>query len=554
MCGIAGIFKWYEPLTFEDLTAVQRMLEAQVHRGPDSEGIFIAGAGSQEFAGRIPQAFSLLPPASSSSVVLGHRRLAIIDLSQAGRQPIANEDGAIWVTYNGEIYNFPELREELITQGHVFRSRTDSEVLVHGYEEWGIDKLLSRLRGMFAFALYDASFRGSTGTNDSGSARLILARDRFGIKPLYYCLLSNGGIAFASEVKALRRSGVVSHERDAEALTGFLLFGSVPSPLTILKDVRCLLPGHYLVAQNGDTTLHRHWNLPTFHACQNGENRGTADLHSILKDAVTRHLVSEVPLGIFLSGGIDSAGLVALTSRATHSACKTLTMSFVEKAWSEAQQARQIAEHFSTEYAEVLVRGDDFIRELPEILTAMDQPTTDGVNTYFVAKAARQAGLTVILSGLGGDEVFWGYRHYRWLAQRYLQLLTQLPSVLRNALVSCLSAYGRLRGQERWKRFTYLKGPFSEAGFYLVVRGFFAPDQVEQLLGFDSSTPEATVEKALRCSPFLTILTGQMRSIFTLLRYNAICTINSYAIRILSAWPTRLRCECRTSTIWLLRQ
>ena len=398
MCGIAGILKLNGPTTPGDTTAVQRMVDAQVHRGPDDSGIY-----------------------RDRQVVLGHRRLSIIDLSPAGRQPMTNEDGTVWITYNGEIYNYRELRDELIAAGYCFTSRTDTEVIIHGYEKWGIEGLLERLRGMFAFALYDAR-----------SSRLMLARDRLGIKPRYYWASADGEVvAFASEVKALLRSGLVPNETDREALIGFLLFGSVPSPLTTVKGIRCLPPGHYQAVDHRGSALQRYWDVEYASGDEPTRNAATiaADVHARLEDSVARHLVSDVPLGIFLSGGVDSA---ALASRAERSTLRTLTVVFEEKDFSEAEQARQIAEQFHTEHREVLVTGADFMRELPGIFAAMDQPTNDGVNTYFVSKAAREAGLTVVLSGLGGDEVFWGYRHYRWIAgyKNLVRRLSALPSFM----------------------------------------------------------------------------------------------------------------------------
>jgi asparagine synthase (glutamine-hydrolysing) len=482
MCGIAGIFQLHGLTTPEEVGAVRRMMAAQVHRGPDADGVHY-----------------------DRQVVLGHRRLAIIDLSSAARQPMSNEDATVWIAYNGEIYNHRELRSELITRGHIFTSQTDTEVIIHGYEEWGIEGLLERLRGMFAFALYDARPIGASGvspkdpTTDLTNSRLILARDRFGIKPLYYQPSSGDVVVFASEVKALLRSGRVSNEPELDALSGFLLLGSVPSPLTTVQGVRCLPPGHFLVVDHRGMALHRYWDVgfaPGDEHLSNGETV-TAALRARLEDTVARHLVSDVPLGIFLSGGVDSAALTALASRAEHSALRTLTVVFEEKEFSEAQQARQMAARFRAEHREVLVTSADFMRELPRIFAAMDQPTNDGVNTYFVSKAARQSGLTVVLSGLGGDEVFWGYRHYHWLAGRNspVQWVYQLPSFMRQALVQSAAAYGRFRGQERWMRFASLGRPGPCEGLYSLIRGFFAPQQVAQLLGLDRSELHQSIAK-----------------------------------------------------------
>jgi hypothetical protein len=349
------------------------MADSQVHRGPDGAGMF-----------------------QDRQAVLGHRRLAIIDLSAAGHQPMSNEDGSVWISFNGEIYNFGDLRAELVGR-HCFRSSTDTEVLLHGYEQWGIEGLLERLRGMFALALWEP-----------GTRRLTLARDRLGIKPLYYHN-ANGSVAFASEVRALLRSGIVSDEADPEALSQFLLFGSVPSPLTTAKAVRCLPPGHYAVATDRGVDLRKYWELGYPDTRCPAPDAGKGELEELrarLERSVREHLISDVPLGVFLSGGVDSAAIVALASRVRKDQrLTTLTVAFGEKGFDESQDALRIAHRFNTHHHELLVTSEDFAQEMPAFLAGMDQPTNDGVNTWFVSKAARQCGLTVVLSGLGGDEI-----------------------------------------------------------------------------------------------------------------------------------------------------
>jgi asparagine synthase (glutamine-hydrolysing) len=461
MCGIAGIFRLEGTVGADDRAAVERMTGAQRHRGPDDCGLY-----------------------HDERAALGHRRLSIIDVSTAGHQPMANETKDVWVIYNGEIYNFQELRRELASAGHNFQSHSDTEVLIHGYEEWGEDGLLRRLRGMFTFAIYDAA-----------RSRLVLARDRLGIKPLYYFVEPKSeGIAFASEVKALLASGMISNQTNREALAGFLLFGSIPAPSTVVQGVQCLLPGHYLVAEPTGVRTKRYWDFDF--AASNPA--AAAQLGGVLRDAVERHLVSDVPLGIFLSAGVDSSGLVAL-ARPCQERLKTLTISFAEQEFDEAALARQVAERFKTEHHELRVSGADFVREFPKILAAMDQPTNDGVNTYFVAKLAREAGLTVVLSGLGGDELFWGYSHYRWMARnrRVMRMFAQAPRVMRNAMVGGAAAYGRVRGKEAWMRLNGLGAGMSAEGLYLALRGFFAPEQVQRLLGAGQSEMEQLLSENL---------------------------------------------------------
>lgn len=458
------MFRRWAGVSEEDIRAVERAVLAQQHRGPDDSGLF-----------------------HDDRTVLGHRRLSIIDLSPLGHQPMSNGDGTVWITYNGEIYNFAELRTELCSRGHRFRSHTDSEVLIHGYQEWGIEGLPERLAGMFAFALYDTR---------TGACHLV--RDRFGIKPLYYHLSpSLDVLVWASEVKALTRSGLVPARRDAEATAGFLLLGSVPSPLTFTRDVRCLLPGHCLTLTRDGVSVRKYWDLVS-----SGDGPAQEQLQSLLEDSVSSHLVSDVPVGIFLSGGVDSAGLVALASRSS-AQLTTLTVVFDEEEFSEAAPARRVAERFGTDHRQLRVTSQDFVSAVPELLAAMDQPTNDGVNTYFVSRAARQAGLTVVLSGLGGDEVFWGYKYYRWLVKfgSALRRFSNLPSGLRKVLLRTASTCGRSVSSDRWERLSFLEDRMSDGSLYAAMRGFFAPQQVCRLLGLSSSEVAEVAERHLSVQP-----------------------------------------------------
>jgi len=457
MCGIAGVIRAAISAP-GDSEAVVRMLAAQLHRGPDGHGLH-----------------------EGSRAVLGHRRLSIIDLSSDGRQPMSNEDGSIHATFNGEIYNFRDLRSELLTFGHCFRSQTDTEVLLHGYEQWGIAGLLKRLRGMFAFALYDIR-RG-----------LIVARDRLGIKPLYYHAEAEF-IVFASEVKALLRSGLVDQQRDRKALTGFLIAGAIPAPLTFIKGVSCLPAGHWAEWQDGTLKTRKYWDLE----CPPREYApfDPGELRSTLEDAVRRHMIGDVPLGVFLSGGVDSAGLVAMASRIRReqgASLNTLTVVFDEKEYNEASPAAEIARHFETVHKEIRVTGGDFQRELPAFMASMDQPTNDGVNSWFVSQAARAAGLTVVLSGLGGDEVFWGYKHYKRL--RFGHWAAACPDFLRRGAARGAFQWGRLRGRDNWMRTAWLGSAASSERVYLTMRGFFAPERIARLMDMNSSEVDAAVEE-----------------------------------------------------------
>ena len=473
MCGIAGIFTLERPTTAEDVAAVKRMMAAQVHRGPDGEGL-----------------------SQATHAVLGHRRLSIIDLSDAGRQPMSNEDGTVWVTYNGEVYNFAQLRDGLSHDGHDFRSRTDTEVLVHGYEEWGIEGLLARLRGMFAFAIYDS--RASR-----PSPCLFLAKDRFGIKPLYYGYQPGEQVVFASEVRAIIKSGLVKDEQNEEALVRFLQLGSVPVPLTTVKGIQALPAAHYAVITEQGLRMKQYWDLvqvgseraagqrpPTF-------EEATRATSALLEEAVKLHLISDVPLGVFLSGGLDSSALVAVASRFRQQPLTTVSIVFEEPQYSEARYSRMVAQQYGTDHHERLLRGTDFIDSLPKVLEAMDQPTVDGVNTYLVSKAAKEAGLTVVLSGTGGDEVFLGYSHFKkaGLMEEPWRLFRRLPNVVRRSLLNGVNVAGALAGMHGLEKLEYLKGTSTE-NVYLLFRGLFALRQVQNLLGLDDKELDRLVPEA----------------------------------------------------------
>jgi asparagine synthase (glutamine-hydrolysing) len=394
MCGICGVIGLDSKADGE--AVVRRMLAAIIHRGPDEEGI-------------------LLKP----RVAAGVRRLSIIDLP-GGSQPVWNETGTIAVVFNGEIYNFRELREELEGRKHKFRSKSDTEVIVHAYEEWGED-FVNRLRGMFSFAAVELP-EGRGGR----PARIFIARDRVGIKPLYYAKVG-GAFLFASEVRALLASGCVPPRLSNEALATYLLFGSVSEPTTMVEGVFSLPPGHCITILAGDpieaSEPKPYWDVARVLgrqaeagiASKSSQVPGVSPVlrvRSLLEDAVRSHLIADVPVGVFLSSGIDSTAIAALATviqREIH----TFTVSFPDTEFSEATIARRTAERLGTEHREVVISGDEMVTRLDEAVMALDQPSMDGINTYFVSWAARQAGLKVALSGLGSDELFGGYTSFR---------------------------------------------------------------------------------------------------------------------------------------------
>lgn len=446
MCGIGGLYRFGAPIREGEHHALTRMLRGLEHRGPDGEG-------------RLDR----------DGVLLGHRRLSVIDLSEKGRQPLTNETDDVAVVYNGEIYNFQTLRSELRAKGHAFKSRTDAEVLVHGYEVWGFEGLLSRLRGMFAFALADFRERRER-------PRLYLARDRFGIKPLYYAYSpAEGRLVFASELSALARSGLVAVSPCEEALAAYLAVGSVPHPFTALEGIDTLPAGHYWEIGSAEGPK-RYWEFPLFETDPDAES----EIPRLLIEAVRSHLVSDVPLGVFLSGGIDSASLVALASRArerererehdTVMPLTTLSVVFDEPELDERAYARAVAERFCTDHREVTIDRTAFERTLPDFWNAMDQPSVDGVNAFVVSKAARDAGLTVVLSGLGGDEVFLGYPLHKSLArlEPYLPWMHRTPEPLFEIARRVLRAPPKAESLNR-------------GGAYWAFRGLFTPHEIEAL-------------------------------------------------------------------------
>src|SRR5579872_205858 len=388
MCGICGVIGIEHTEQAEAIT--RRMMEAIRHRGPDDDGLILA-----------------------PSVALGIRRLSIIDLS-GGHQPVFNEAGNVAIVFNGEIYNFRQLRGALETRGHVFRTHSDTEVIVHAYEEWGED-CLRELRGMFAFAIWDAREAATSG-DAAPQARIFLARDRLGIKPLYYSL-ANGAFYFASEVRALMASGRIAPRVSPSSLEAYLLFGSVAEPTTIVEGVFSLPPGHFITLRAGAPTAavqpRRYWDFSTA-ALQTDStqpknfNDAAIQLRSLLEETVRDHMIADVPLGVFLSSGLDSTALVALGSR-IQSDLHTFTVVFPEQRYSESKISRETAKRFKTDHQEVMLAPDTLVAQLDDAVKSLDQPTMDGLNTYFVSRAARQSGLKVALSGLGSDEIFGGY-------------------------------------------------------------------------------------------------------------------------------------------------
>ena len=403
MCGIVG--KLYQqqdrPVEGEALVA---MCETLVHRGPDDEGFYLNG-----------------------NVGLAMRRLAIIDLD-TGRQPVHNEDRTIWTVYNGEIYNFPDLKRDLEASGHRFYTPSDTEVIVLLYEEYGLD-FVRYLNGMFAIGLWDETRR-----------RLVLARDRLGIKPLFYSHLPDR-LLFGSEIKAILADGL-QPTTDLDALSHYLSLLYIPAPYTIYREIRKLEAGHVLVWQGGQMTIRRYWDLSLVQPSAVDHRRSAdlrAELLELLTDVVRCHLISDVPLGVFLSGGLDSSTIVALMRRVHNGHIKTFSIGFHEPSYDELPDARLIAERFETEHTELTVTPD--VAELvPKLACYFDEPFADSsaIPTYYLSQLARR-NMTVALGGDGGDEVFAGYITYQ--ADKLARLYDTLPGFLTRRLLPALARH-----------------------------------------------------------------------------------------------------------------
>ncbi len=442
------------------------MAATMQYRGPDGEG----------FLANDPRAPGL---------ALAMRRLSIIDLP-GGQQPIWNEARDVAVVFNGELYNYRELRERLTRLGHRFSTQSDTEVLVHGWEEWG-EECLSELRGMFAFAIADFRKHYTSGPV------LFLARDPLGIKPLYYTQ-TGVGFAFASEVSALVASGIAPKQISQDALTSFLLFGSVSEPVTMYEGVFSLPPGHRVLLYIPDRRRlprpHPWWDprrSPAAKDTRRPRNFAAAAsaLRPLLEDSVRAHLIADVPVGLFLSSGLDSSAIAALAAR-EHAGIQSFTLAFPRTPFDESALTRIVAERCGTQHTEIPLAGDAIPARLDEALAALDQPTMDGINTYFVSWAARQVGLKVALSGLGGDELFAGYSTFADTPKlaRLTGVAQFVPATLRDAtsgVLRSLFASGRtpdaaMKASAAWRNPQRLPHP------YFFSRALFPPGEIEKLI------------------------------------------------------------------------
>jgi asparagine synthase (glutamine-hydrolysing) len=449
MCGIGGIFS-----RRDTRNAVMQMSEALRHRGPDDVGLG-----------------ELLGPDLEPRGMFAHRRLAVIDLSIGGHQPKFSPDDRFCITYNGEIYNYLQLRADLEREGVQFRTTCDTEVLLLGWQRHGA-RFLERLRGMFAFAIWDRE-----------QERGFLARDAFGIKPLYVAE-RNGEVIFASEVRSVLATGRIDAAISSSAVASYLFTGSVAEPLTIIDGIVAIPPGCVVevVARNGGfSTSAPERFITAFPPSDDIYRDPKSHIHRVrnaLRESVRYHLVSDVPVAVFLSGGIDSSAVAGLASEVADTRLESFTVTFSETAFSEAQPAREAAKRFDTKHHEILLSGQDLLNALPDVFAAMDQPSLDGLNTFVVSRAVRSFGIKVVLSGLGGDELFGGYPSFQ--RAKVMSPLWKIPSMMRHAGAIGASPIGDPRAE----RMRAVMGE-SNAAFaaYRASRTLFGETQLRALTG-----------------------------------------------------------------------
>jgi len=441
MCGIFGFVGKRERAASIDLNVA---LKALHHRGPDDSGKFFSASR------RNPDV----------ACAFAHTRLSIIDLSAAGHQPMTTEDGRYTIVYNGEIYNFRDIRNELERDGDRFGSSSDTEVVLKAFARWGAEAV-KHLRGMFAIAIWDA---------DRNS--LFLARDRLGVKPLYYTQLADG-FAFASEVRVLMDCGVADRKLSEEGLNSYLAFGSASEPLTIVEGVLAAAPGSCIETNGSVTNVSSYWMLPVGPAVD-----GPHSVRSVTRSAVLMELEADVPVGVFLSGGLDSSTIVSIASARAATPIHTFTVTFDEDRYNEEKFAAEVAARFGCDHHQVHISEAQAMSDMDAALAALDQPSADGLNTFLVAKAAREAGLSVALSGLGGDEVFAGYRHFR--SFRSLIALGRVGASFGGVFPEAPSDLGQMSTRMRKIR-QLLRSSGQPPAVYATIRALFNDHQVSAL-------------------------------------------------------------------------
>jgi asparagine synthase (glutamine-hydrolysing) len=473
VCGIFGIVAHQ---TRVPANVLERATQSLAHRGPDDGGTVILRESAP----------------CEVEIGLGNRRLAILDLSPLGHQPMNDPETGNWIVYNGEVYNFREVREKLEREGLHFSSHSDTEVILKAYGRWG-ERCLIEFRGMFAFAIWDAQRH-----------RLFAARDPMGVKPLYYHS-SGQYFVFSSEVRTLLGTGLVPRRLDSAGLVSYLTFGSLYDPTTLIEGVSALAPGNYLIWENGQVKQSHYWDLleSDDSSGETGEAQRAnleAQVHQTLDESVRMQLVSDVPVGVFLSGGIDSSSVVGILSRSGVRP-RTFSIVFQEADYSEAEYSRAVARLFHTDHHEITVTVLDFFEAIGPAVGAMDLPTIDGINTYFVAEKTRAAGVKVALSGLGGDEMFAGYSSFRDVPrmERFAGLSQRLPKRMRGPFARAFAAMAPSTDQNR-KLAALIENGDRFVHSYFLSRTVFTPEQRRALLGDVDSSVAERAERPLQDS------------------------------------------------------
>jgi len=454
MCGISGIIYFKQPASNLQ-NIIREMTNAMAHRGPNAEGVFV-----------------------NDNVALGHRRLSIIDLSNGANQPFTDASGRYRIVFNGEIYNFETVKAEI--KDCAWRTSSDTEVLVEAWARWGIQSL-SKFKGMFAFAVWDEYEKS-----------LHIVRDRLGIKPLYF-FQDDTALIFASEIRSVLASGLVPKKVNERAIHDYLSFQSIQSPISIIEGIHQLPAGSFLLIKNGNVEQKSYWDITQpSKDYEYGDVKGVQqNIYQLLSNAVEQRLVSDVPIGAFLSGGIDSSAVVALMAKVGKTAPETFNISFDEKDFDESPYAELIAKKYKTNHHKIVLQPTVMLDELSNALNAMDTPSGDGVNTYVVSKAVKQAGITVALSGVGGDELFAGYPFF----QKYYKL-NQRKALWNNSFLLRKMSASFLSDSSKWKQLLQTKTASIEE-IYPVLRQVISPANIRKLTKRDTFNESSEINKLL---------------------------------------------------------
>lgn len=452
MCGIAGIFGIGDKVKSHVLTS--QMCDLIKHRGPDAHGIW-----------------------QNETVTLGHRRLSIIDTSAAGNQPFFSDDKKLAIVFNGEIYNYLELKKEL-EASYTFKTGSDTEVMLAAYRKWGID-CVQKFFGMFGFALWDDDLK-----------KLFIVRDRLGIKPIYY-FESNGAILFASEIRPLLATGLTERKINRSALEDYLRYQTVHAPATIIDGIRMLMPGHIMELDTDGIQIKKFWSLYENASKESAHHDAPTvknNVRDLLQSSVDIRMRADVPFGAFLSGGIDSSAVVGLMSRTSQHRVKTFAVTFHEKQFDESPYSAMIAKKFNTEHTEIKLHANDFMKLVPDALQAMDHPSGDGPNTFVVSKVTREQGVKMALSGLGGDEVFAGYDVFKRMKDlESKQWMNIAPRFLRTAAGKMLQSMKPSVSSEKIAM-SLSTSRMNFENLYPITRQLFSEDQIESLLKNDGGS------------------------------------------------------------------